>query len=80
MLNSMIDVQQRIAFLERRRSNLRSVANRCRLSVRLGQQLSESDAWQLAHAAIAGAQAQCLTVEIYALRAIAGVGAQNIER
>jgi hypothetical protein len=45
-----------------------------------GRPLIESDAWQLADAVIANAQAQCLTVEIYALRAMADMSAPNIQR
>lgn len=80
MPKMLIDVRQRIALLEQRRVRLWNIANRSRVAARRGRPLRDSEAWELAHAAIANAQAQCLTVEIYALRAMAGVGAQDVER
>jgi len=82
----LIDVSQRITHLERRRDSLwASVDGRLAAarvyqgSSRAGQH-REQYAALLTEAAIAKAQAQCLTVEIYALRAMVGLGAQNIQR
>jgi hypothetical protein len=48
--------------------------------VNLMARYRELHAARLAEAAIAKAQAQCLTVEIYALRAMVGLGAQDVQR
>ena len=82
----LIDVCQRIKHLERRRSSLwASVSGRLSAARvyqgdgRTGRH-HERYAALLAEAAIAKAQAQCLTVEIYALRAMVGLGTQDIQR
>jgi hypothetical protein len=101
---TMIDVRQRILQLERRRSELWSLAGGCAAAARtyerflsgerrpsrasllvavddgidLMEKYRELHAERLAGAAIAKAQAQCLTVEIYALRAMVGMGAQDV--
>lgn len=103
---TMIDVQQRIRELERRRSELWSTAGGCAAAARtyerflsgerrpsrtsllvaaddgidLMAKYRELHAERLAGAAIAKAQAQCLTVEIYALRAMVGFSVQDTPR
>jgi hypothetical protein len=103
---TMIDVRQRILQLERRRSELWSLAGGCATAARtyerflsrdrrpsrasllvaaddgidLMEKYRELHAERLARAAIAKAQAQCLTVEIYALRAMVGMGTQDVQR
>ncbi|OUL68703.1 hypothetical protein CA603_51600 [Paraburkholderia hospita] len=83
MPNSMIDVRQRIAYLERRRNGLWSAADRCASLARASgttRERGEHRAALLATSVIARAQAQCLTVEIYALRAMVGAGTHDIDR
>jgi hypothetical protein len=80
----LIDVCQRIKHLERRRSSLWASVNGRMSDARVyhghADRQGERYAALLAEAAIAKAQAQCLTVEIYALRAMVGLSAQDIRR
>jgi len=80
----LIDVRQRIKHLERRRNSLWSSVDGHLSAARVYHGLTgrQGDRYAelLAEAAIAKAQAQCLTVEIYALRAMAGLGTQDVQR
>jgi len=82
MPEPLIDVRRRIQHLERRRKVLWSTVDSCvataRVHQRAGRIAHSRVAALIAESSIAKAHAQCLTVEIYALRAMVGIGAQDV--
>lgn len=72
MPEPLIDVRRRIEHLERRRNLLWLTVDRCGAAARVHRR-SAPFAELVAQSAIAKAHAQCLRVEIYALRAMVGV-------
>lgn len=81
MPEPLIDVRRRLQLLERRRHTLWSMVDRCICAARVYQQGNPQTEQRrvefLAESTIAKAYAQCLTVEIYALRAMVGVSAHD---
>lgn len=77
MPDLLLDVHRRIQHLKRRRSSLWSTVDRCvaaaRVHQRMGRPAHSRIATLIAESSIAKAHAQCLTVEIYALRAMVGL-------
>lgn len=71
------DVRCRIQQLEERRRVLRTTAERCVTMVHVRHLTGRDAAALIAESSIANAHAQCLTVEIYALRAMVGVSAYD---